>query len=160
MMLTIRLVLGMVATKNLHLEQLDVKTPSWWLGGRHLHKSTRKVYCLGTRESSLQTEKKLVWPKASFKTVVQKNLIILWIELGSRDVKLIIVTMLSSLTILISLYNCIWMICLLQGLAYRRLIIWRSNCQNSLQWRVWELQNKFLVWKSLETSKEQSFLTK
>ena len=47
----------------------------------------------------------------------------LCIELGSRDVKLITVAMLSLLTILSSYYCCMWMICLLQGLALRRLII-------------------------------------
>ena len=45
------------------------------------------------------------------------------IELGSRDVKLIIIAMLNSLTILILFYCCMWMICSLQGLALRRLII-------------------------------------
>ena len=43
--------------------------------------------------------------------------------LGSIDVKLITVAMLSLLTILTSYYCCMWMICLLQGLALRRLII-------------------------------------
>ena len=45
------------------------------------------------------------------------------IELGSRDVKLIIIAMLSLLTVLTLYYCCIWMICLLQDLALRRLII-------------------------------------
>ena len=49
--------------------------------------------------------------------------------------------MLSSLTTHISFYYCMWMICSLQDLALRRLIIWRSNCQSSLQWRIWEQQN-------------------
>ena len=44
-------------------------------------------------------------------------------RIGSRDVKLIIFTMLSLWTILTLYYYCIWMICLLQGLALRRLII-------------------------------------
>ena len=52
-----------------------------------------------------------------------RSLIVLCIELGSRDVKLITVAMLSLLTILTSYYCCMWMICLLQGLALRRLII-------------------------------------
>ena len=66
-MSTIRLVLGMVAAENLHLEQLDVKTT--FLHGDLkedlLHNSARRVHCSGTRESSLQTEKELVWPKTS-----------------------------------------------------------------------------------------------
>ena len=49
--------------------------------------------------------------------------------------------MLSSLTTHISFYYCMWIICSLQDLALRRLIIWRSNCQSSLQWRIWEQQN-------------------
>ena len=40
---------------------------------------------------------------------------VLCIELGSRDVKLIIVVMLSLLTILTSYYCCMWMICLIAG---------------------------------------------
>ena len=46
--------------------------PSWWLEGRHLHDSARRVHCSRTIESSLQTEKELIWPKISFKTVVQE----------------------------------------------------------------------------------------
>ena len=72
-MSTIRLVLGMVAVENLHLEQLDVKIAFLHgIGGRSLHDSARRVHCSGTRESSLQTEKELVWPKISSKTVVQE----------------------------------------------------------------------------------------
>ena len=52
-----------------------------------------------------------------------RNLTVLCRELDSRDVKLITVAMLSFLTILISYYCCMWMICLLQGLALKRLII-------------------------------------
>ena len=52
-----------------------------------------------------------------------RNLTALCIELGSKDVKLIIVTMSSSFTILTSFYCCMWMISSLQGLALRRLII-------------------------------------
>ena len=80
-----------------------------------------------------------------------RSLTVLYIELGSRDVKLITVAMLRLLTIPTSYYCCMWMMCLLQGLALRRLIIWRSNCPNSLQWRIWELQSKSLVWESSET---------
>ena len=64
--------LGMVATKNLYLELLDVKTT-------FLHDDLEEdIYmnqsCSGTRESSLQIEKELVWPKASSKTVAQEIL--------------------------------------------------------------------------------------
>ncbi|KAL6347918.1 hypothetical protein AAG906_037647 [Vitis piasezkii] len=83
-----KLVLGMVATENLHLEQLDVKTT-------FLHERTcmalNKLLDSGTR-----------------------SLTVLCIELGSRDVKLITFAMLSLLTILTSYYCCMWMICLLQ----------------------------------------------
>ena len=48
-----------------------------------------------------------------------RNLTVLCIEFSSRDVKLIIVAMLSLLTILTLYYCCIWMIYLLQGLALR-----------------------------------------
>ena len=72
-MLTIKLVLGMVAVENLHLEQLDVKIAFLHgIGGRSLHDSARRVHCSGTTESSLQTEKELVWPKTSSKTVLQE----------------------------------------------------------------------------------------
>ena len=60
-MSTIRLVLRMVAVENLHLEQLDVKTS-------FLHGDLEEdLYMIqpegsGTRESSLQTKKELVWP--------------------------------------------------------------------------------------------------
>ena len=46
--------------------------PSWWLGGKYLHDSAKRVHCSGTRESSLQTVKELVWPKTSSKTMVQE----------------------------------------------------------------------------------------
>ena len=65
-MSTIRLVLRMLVAENLHLEQLDVKTAFLHgIGGRSLHDSARRVHCSGIRESSLQTEKELVWPKTS-----------------------------------------------------------------------------------------------
>ena len=44
-----------------------------------------------------------------------RSLKVLCIELGSRDVKLIIIAMLSLLTILTSYYCCMWMICLIAG---------------------------------------------
>ena len=73
-MSTIRPVLGMVAVENLHLEQLDVKTAFLHgeFGGRPLHDSARRVHYSRTRKSSLQIEKKLVWPKISSKTMVQE----------------------------------------------------------------------------------------
>ena len=69
----IRLVLGLVVAKNLHLEQLDVKTT--FLHGdlkEDIYIIQLRVHCSGTRESGLQTEKELVWPKTSSKTVVQE----------------------------------------------------------------------------------------
>ena len=59
----IRLVLGMVAAENLHLEQLDVKTA--FLHGdleEDLYMIQPEGFIVGTRESSLQIEKELVWP--------------------------------------------------------------------------------------------------
>ncbi|RVW28115.1 hypothetical protein CK203_114740 [Vitis vinifera] len=95
-----KLVLGMVAAKNLHLEQLDVKT----------------AFLHGDLEKDLY----MIQPLLDSGT---RSLTVLCIELGSRDVKLITVAMLSLLTSPTSYYCCMWMICLLQGLALRRLII-------------------------------------
>ena len=65
-MSTITLVLGMVAVENLHLEQLDVKTA--FLHGdleEDLYMIQPEGFIVQGRESSLQTEKGLVWPKTS-----------------------------------------------------------------------------------------------
>ena len=62
-MSTIRLVLGMVAVENLHLEQLDVKTT--FLHGdleEDLYMIQSDGFIVKGREPSLQTEKELVWP--------------------------------------------------------------------------------------------------
>ena len=71
-MSTIRLVLGMVATKNLHLEQLDVKTT--FLHGdleEDIYVSQLEGFIIQGQESLVcKLRKKLVWPKASSKTVV------------------------------------------------------------------------------------------
>ena len=123
-MSTIRLVLGMVAAENLHLEQLDVKTA-------FLHGDLEEdIYMIQPEGFIAQGQENLVCKlKKSLYGLKQapdsgtRNLTVLCIELGSRDMKLIIVAMLSFLTILTSYYCCMWMICLLQGLALRRLII-------------------------------------
>lgn len=43
-----------------------------WFGRRHLYALVRGVHSIRKRESGLQTEEKLVWPKTSSKVVVQK----------------------------------------------------------------------------------------
>ena len=108
-MSTIRLVLGMVAVENLHLEQLDVKTT-------FLHGDLEEdLYMIQPEGFIVQGQENL--------DSGTRNLTVLCIELGSRDVKLITVAMLSLLTIRTLYYCRMWMICLLQGLALRRLII-------------------------------------
>ena len=126
-MSTIKLVLGMVAAENLHLEQLDVKTA-------FLHGDLEEdLYMIQPEGFTVQGQENLVYKlRKSLYGLKQaprllgsgtRNLTVLCIELGSRDVKLITVAMLSLLTILTLYYCCMWMICLLQGLALRRLIV-------------------------------------
>ena len=123
-MSTIRLVLGMVAAENLHLKQLDVKTA-------FLHGDLEEdIYMIQPEGFIVQGQENLVCKlRKSLYGLKQalkqwyKKLTVLCIELGSRDIKLIIVAMLSLLTILTLYYCCMWMICLLNGLALRKLII-------------------------------------
>ena len=123
-MSTIRLVLGMVATENLHLEQLDVKT-AFFHGDLE-----EDIYMIQSKGFIVQGQENLVYKlRKSLYGLKQaprqwyKKFDSLCIELGSKNVKLITVAMLSLLTILTSYYCCMWMIYLLQGLALRRLII-------------------------------------
>ena len=72
-MSTIRLVLRMVVVENLHLEQLDVKIAFLHSDlEEDIYMSKLEGFIVQGRESSLQTEKQLVWPKASSKIVVQE----------------------------------------------------------------------------------------
>ena len=104
-MSTIILVLGIVAAKNLHLEQLDVKTA-------FLHGDLEEdLYMIQSEGFIAQGQKNLVCKLRKSLYGLNKlldsgtrNLTVLCIELGSRDVKLITVAMLSLLTILTSYY--------------------------------------------------------
>ena len=111
-MSTIRLTLGMVVAENLHLEQLDVKTA-------FLHGDLKEdIYMIQSKGFIVQGQENLVYK-------LRKNLYNLkqaprqWYKkfdsfmhrIGFRDVKLFTVAMLHSLTILISFYCCMWMIC-------------------------------------------------
>ena len=72
-MSTIRLVLGMVAVENLHLEQLDVKTS--FLHGdlkENIYMSQPKGFIVQGQESLVCKLRELVWSKASSKIAVQE----------------------------------------------------------------------------------------
>ena len=123
-MVTIRLVLGMVAVENLHLEQLDMKT-AFFHGGleEDIYMIQPEGFIVQGQENLVCRLRKSLYGLKQAQDSGTRNLTDLCIELGSKDVKLIIVTMSSSFTILTSFYCCMWMICSLQGLALRRLII-------------------------------------
>nr|CAN80650.1 hypothetical protein VITISV_022906 [Vitis vinifera] len=121
---TIRLVLGMVATENLHLEQLDVKTA--FLHGdleEDLYMIQLEGFIVQGQENLVCKLRKSLYDLKQAPRQWYKKFDNFMIELGSRNVKLITVAILSPLTILTSYYYCMWMICLLQGLTLRRLII-------------------------------------
>ena len=123
-MSTIRLVLGMVAAENLHLKQLDVKTA--FLHGdleEDLYMIQLEGFIVQGQENLVCKLRKRLYGLKQAPRQWYKKFDSFSIELGSRDVKLITVAMLSLLTILTLYYCCIWMICLLQDLALRRLII-------------------------------------
>ena len=121
---TIRLVLGMVAVENLHLEQLDMKT-AFFHGGleEDIYMIQPEGFIVQGQENLVCRLRKSLYGLKQAQDNGTRNLTALCIELGSKDVKLIIVTMSSSFTILTSFYCYMWMICSLQGLALRRLII-------------------------------------
>ena len=113
-MSTIRLVLGMVAAENLHLEQLDVKTT--FLHGdleEDLYMIQPEGFIVQGQENLVYKLRKNLYNLKQAQDSGTRSLTVLCIELGSRDVKLITIAMLSLLTILTSYYCCIWMICLL-----------------------------------------------
>ena len=113
-MSSIRLVLGMVAVENLHLEQLDVKTT-------FLHDDLEEdLYIIQLEGFIVQGQENLVRKlRKSLYGLKQaprqwyKKFDSFMHRIGSRDLKLIIVAMLSLLTILTLYYCCMWMICLL-----------------------------------------------
>ncbi|RVW84844.1 Retrovirus-related Pol polyprotein from transposon TNT 1-94 [Vitis vinifera] len=96
-MSTIRLVLGMVAAENLHLEQLDVKTA--FLHGdleEDLYMIQPEGFIVQGQENLVYKLRKSLYGLKQAPRQWYKKLTILCIELGSRDVKLIIVAMLRS----------------------------------------------------------------
>ena len=111
-MSTIRLVLGMVAVENLHLEQLDVKKT--FLYGdleEYIYMIQPEMVIVQGQENLVCKLRKSLYGLKQAPRQWYKKSDSLCIELGSRDVKLITIAMLSSLTIIISFYCCMWMIC-------------------------------------------------
>ena len=123
-MSTIRLILGIVATENLHLKQLDVKTS-------FLHGDLEKdIYMIQPEGFIVQRQENLVCKlRKSLYGLKQaprqwyKKFDIFMHRIGFKRYKADHCCYVKFLTILTSYYCCIWMICLLQGLAFRRLII-------------------------------------
>ncbi|RVW83244.1 Retrovirus-related Pol polyprotein from transposon TNT 1-94 [Vitis vinifera] len=96
-MSTIRLVLGMVAAENLHLEQLDVKTA--FLHGdleEDLYMIQPEGFIVQGQENLVCKLRKSLYGLKQAPRQWYKKFDILCIELGSRDVKLITVAMLRS----------------------------------------------------------------
>lgn len=72
-MMSIRVVLGLVASQDLELEKMDVKTAFLHgLRGGDLHGTTKRVYSSKERAPRLQVEEKFVWSQTSTETMVQK----------------------------------------------------------------------------------------
>ena len=122
-MSTIRLVQGMVVVENLHLEQLDVKT-AFFHGDleEDLYMIQPEGFIVQGQENLVCKLRKSLYglkqaPRQWYKKFDS------FMHRIAKDVKLITIAMLSLLKILTSYYCCTWMICLLQSLALRRLII-------------------------------------
>ena len=74
-MITLRLLLGVVTTEDLELEQIDVKRTFLHidLDERHLHFSTCRLHGDGGSSSlRLQVEEELIWPKPGTENVVSE----------------------------------------------------------------------------------------
>ena len=71
---SIRILLSIIASENLHLEKMDVKTIffSWRSGQKDLYATTGRI--CGSRQGThgVQAYQELVWTKASTKGVVQE----------------------------------------------------------------------------------------
>ena len=122
-MSTIRLILGIVVTENLHLEQLDVKTA--FLHGdleKNLYMIQPEGFIVQRQENLVCKLRKSLYGLKQAPRQWYKKFDNFMHRIGFK-MKLIIVAMSSSLAILTSFYCCMWMICSLQGLALRRLII-------------------------------------
>ena len=105
---TIRVVLGMVAAENLHLEQLDVKTI--FLHGdleEDIYMQQPERFAIQGKESQVCKLKKSLYDLKQ----APRSLITSWVVRGTQDAKLIIVVMSNILTTPTSFYYYMWMIC-------------------------------------------------
>ena len=105
---TIRVVLGIVAVENLHLEQLDVKTT--FLHGdleEDIYMQQPEGFTIQGKENQVCKLKKSLYDLKQ----APRSLTTSRVVRGTQDAKLIIVVMSNILTTPTSFYYYIWMIC-------------------------------------------------